>query len=145
VSLHDDIDDFKELTRMIISDKKEEKERQEREQRTVQLICPYCGTSSRIVWEEGTLPNCPSCGAVFSADDPQLVKAREELDEKASARRRAQEAAAIESAKTKSKIKKFVILGIVLVVLLIAAVVAAKLMGGNMHMEGGASFDFHIS
>ena len=56
-----------------------------------------------------------------------------------------EETAALESVKTRSKIRRYVIIGIVVVVALAAVVVAAKLYGGNLHLSGGGTFDFHIS
>ena len=145
MSLHDDLKDVKDLARMVMSDKKEEKQKADRERRTVQLVCPYCGTSSRFVFEEGKLPGCPSCGAVFEADDPQLKKLREEMEQDAQVDRRAREAAAIDSAKTRNKIRRYVIIGVIVIVLLIVAVIVAKLNGGSLHVGGGGSFNFHIS
>ena len=122
-----------------------EKTQAQREKNTVQLVCPYCGTSSRFVWEDGKLPTCPNCGATFDAEDPQIKKLREEKSQEADVQRRAQETAALESVKTRSKIRRYVIIGIVVVVALAAVVVAAKLYGGNLHLSGGGTFDFHIS
>ena len=109
------------------------------------LVCPYCGTTSKYVWEDGKLPTCPSCGAAFDADNEQLKKYREEREMEADTDRRVYEAAALEKVKTKSKIRRYIIIGVVVVVLLTAAVIAAKLNGGNLHLGGGASFNFHVS
>ena len=73
MSFRDEINKAAELVREAMAEKKEEREQLEREQKKVQLICPYCGTGSIVVWEEGRLPGCPSCGAAFSADDPQIA------------------------------------------------------------------------
>ena len=108
-------------------------------------MCPYCGTSTRFVWEEGKLPTCPSCGAAFEEDNEQLKKLREERNMKAETERRVYEAAAIKKAKTRSKVRRYIIIGVVVVVALAAVVIAAKLYGGNLHLGGGATFDFHIS
>ena len=143
MSFHEDLEDLKELARMVTSDKKEEKEREERERRTVQLVCPYCGVSSRIVWEEGRLPVCPSCGASFEENDPQLIKLRENKTRQMDMENRAREAAAIDSAKTKLKIRRFIIIGIIVIILLIAAVIIAKINGGSLHITG--RFHFNIS
>ena len=145
MSFRDEINKAAELAREAMAEKKEEREQLEREQKKVQLICPYCGTSSIVVWEEGRLPGCPSCGAAFSADDPQIEKLREEMREKANLHQRAREAAAIDSAKTRNKIRRYVIIGILVIVLLIVAVIATRLNGGSLRLEGGGSFNFHIS
>ena len=144
MSLHDDLEDALELARTVISDKKAEKEKAEQERKTVQLVCPYCGTSSRFVWEEGKLPSCPNCGAAFE-EDARLEKMRSELDARAEAERRKREAEAAESEKTKRKIRRYIIIGIVVIAVLIAAVIAAKLNGGSLHFNGDASFHFQIS
>ena len=141
MSLKESLEEVKELAHMVMEDRKEEKTQAQREKNTVQLVCPYCGTSSRFVWEDGKLPTCPNCGATFDAEDPQIKKLREEKSQEADVQRRAQETAALESVKTRSKI----IIGIVVVVALAAVVVAAKLYGGNLHLSGGGTFDFHIS
>ena len=133
------------LARTVFSDKKEEKERKEKERKTIELVCPYCGTTSKYVWEDGKLPTCQSCGAAFDADNEQLKKYREEREMEADTDRRVYEAAALEKVKTKSKIRRYIIIGVVVVVLLTAAVIAAKLNGGNLHLGGGASFNFHVS
>ena len=91
------------------------------------------------------LLTCPNCSATFDAEDPQIKKLREEKSQEADVQRRAQETAALESVKTRSKIRRYVIIGIVVVVALAAVVVAAKLYGGNLHLSGGGTFDFHIS
>lgn len=145
MSLHDDLEDAKELVHMVMEDRKEEKAKAQREKNTVQLVCPYCGTSSRFVWEDGKLPTCPNCGATFDAEDPQIKKLTEERSMEQDTRRRVQEAAAMESMKTRSKIRRYVIIGVVVIVVAIAAVVVAKLNGGSLHMQGGGSFNFHIS
>ena len=145
MSLKESLEEVKELAHMVMEDRKEEKTQAQREKNTVQLVCPYCGTSSRFVWEDGKLPTCPNCGATFDAEDPQIKKLREEKSQEADVQRRAQETAALESVKTRSKIRRYVIIGIVVVVALAAVVVAAKLHGGNLHLSGGGTFDFHIS
>ena len=145
MSLKESLEEVKELAHMVMEDRKEEKTQAQREKNTVQLVCPYCGTSSRFVWEGGKLPTCPNCGATFDAEDPQIKKLREEKSQEADVQRRAQETAALESVKTRSKIRRYVIIGIVVVVALAAVVVAAKLYGGNLHLSGGGTFDFHIS
>lgn len=145
MSLKESLEEVKELAHMVMEDRKEEKTQAQREKNTVQLVCPYCGTSSRFVWEDGKLPTCPNCGATFEAEDPQIKKLREEKSQEADVQRRAQETAALESVKTRSKIRRYVIIGIVVVVALAAVVVAAKLYGGNLHLSGGGTFDFHIS
>jgi protein-arginine kinase activator protein McsA len=145
MSLKESLEEVKELAHMVMEDRKEEKTQAQREKNTVQLVCPYCGTSSRFVWEDGKLPTCPNCGATFDAEDPQIKKLREEKSQEADVQRRAQETAALESVKTRSKIRRYVIIGIVVVVALAAVVVAAKLYGGNLHLSGGGTFDFHIS
>ena len=142
---HDDFREVIGLARNFFADKKEEKERKEKESRTIELVCPYCGTSTRFVWEEGKLPTCPSCGAAFEEDNEQLKKLREERNMKAETERRVYEAAAIEKAKTRSKVRRYIIIGVVVVVALAAVMIAAKLYGGNLHLGGGATFDFHIS
>ena len=145
MSLHDELNDVKDLVGMVLSDRKEEKEKEERERRTVQLVCPYCGTSSRIVWEDGKLPSCASCGAVFRADDPQLVRLREAAERKAELELRAREQAALEAARTKRRIRRYIIIGIAVIVLLAALVFIANLIGGDVHIAGGGTFHFHIS
>lgn len=145
MSLKESLEEVKELAHMVMEDRKEEKTQAQREKNTVQLVCPYCGTSSRFVWDDGKLPTCPNCGATFDAEDPQIKKLREEKSQEADVQRRAQETAALESVKTRSKIRRYVIIGIVVVVALAAVVVAAKLYGGNLHLSGGGTFDFHIS
>ena len=145
MSLHNDFQDMIGLARTVFSDKKEEKERKEKERKTIELVCPYCGTTSKYVWEDGKLPTCQSCGAAFDADNEQLKKYREEREMEADTDRRVYEAAALEKVKTKSKIRRYIIIGVVVVVLLTAAVIAAKLNGGNLHLGGGASFNFHVS
>ena len=145
MSLHNDFQDMIGLARTVFADKKEEKERKEKERKTIELVCPYCGTTSKYVWEDGKLPTCPSCGAAFDADNEQLKKYREEREMEADTDRRVYEAAALEKVKTKSKIRRYIIIGVVVVVLLTAAVIAAKLNGGNLHLGGGASFNFHVS
>lgn len=145
MSLKESLEEVKELAHMVMEDRKEEKTQAQREKNTVQLVCPYCGTSSRFVWEDGKLPTCPNCGATFDAEDPQIKKLREEKSQEADVQRRARETAALESVKTRSKIRRYVIIGIVVVVALAAVVVAAKLYGGNLHLSGGGTFDFHIS
>ena len=145
MSLKESLEEVKELAHMVMEDRKEEKTQAQREKNTVQLVCPYCGTSSRFVWEDGKLPTCPNCGATFDAEDPQIKKLREEKSQEADVQRRAQETAALESVKTRSKIRRYVIIGIVVIVALAAVVVAAKLYGGNLHLSGGGTFDFHIS
>ena len=145
MSLQDELKDAVGLAKQVLSDRKEEKEREQRERRTVQLVCPYCGTSSKVVWEGGTLPNCPSCGAVFDANDPQLRHLVEEESLSAERQRRVKEEAAIQSAKTKKKIRMIIIIVILMIVLMIAAVVVAKLNGGSLHMEGDTTFHFRIS
>lgn len=145
MSLKESLEEVKELAHMVMEDRKEEKTQAQREKNTVQLVCPYCGTSSRFVWEDGKLPTCPNCGATFDAEDPQIKKLREEKSQEADVQRRARETAALESVKTRSKIRRYVIIGIVVVVALAAVVVAAKLYGGNLHLSGGGTFNFHIS
>ena len=145
MSLHDDFQDMMGLARNVFSDKKEEKERKEREHKTIELVCPYCGTSSKYVWEEGNLPTCPSCGATFEEDNEQLKKYREEREREADTDRRVYETAALEKVKTRSKIRRYIMIGVIVIVLLIVAVIAAKLNGGSLKLGGGASFDFHVS
>ena len=144
MGLHEDLNDMKDLANIFMSDKKEENRKKERERKTVELTCPYCGSVSRYVWEEGNLPTCPNCGAPFDADDEQLKKIREQRDRDAETERRVYEAQAIEKAKTKSKIRKYIIIGVILIVLIIVAVIAAKLNGGSLHLGGDATFNFHI-
>ena len=144
MSLHEDFNDMIELARTVISDKKEEKQRAERERRTIQLVCPYCSTSSRFVWEDGKLPDCPNCGAAFAADDPQLVKIREKFSLKQESERRAHEEAAVASAKMKRKIRFFVTIGVLVIILLIAAAIIAKMNGGALNFGGDATFNFHV-
>ena len=105
MSLKESLEEVKELAHMVMEDRKEEKTQAQREKNTVQLVCPYCGTSSRFVWEDGKLPTCPNCGATFDAEDPQIKKLREEKSQEADVQRRAQETAALESVKTRSKIR----------------------------------------
>lgn len=145
MSLHDDFEDVVGLAKTVLSDRKAEKEREQHERQMVQLVCPYCGSSNRFFWEEGKLPGCPNCGAVFDAEDSQLKKLRELHESKAETWHKAQETAAIESARTKSKIRRYIIIGMIVLIALIAIVVIAKLYGGNLHLEGGGNFEFHIS
>lgn len=144
MSLHDSLEEIRELASMVMEDKKKEKEKEEQERRTVELVCPYCGVRSRIVWEDGRLPACPNCGASFDADDPQLVKAREQRMRQLEMDDRVQEQMALESAKTKKTIKRFIIFGIVMMVILAALVIVANLNGGSLNFVGDGSFNFHI-
>lgn len=144
MSLHDDFEEVIGLAKSAIFDKKEEKKREEMERRTIELVCPYCGTSSRYVWEDGKLPSCPSCGAAFEEDNEQLKKFREEHISRAEIDRRAYETVAIEKARTRSKIRRYITIGVVVLVLMIALVIVAKLYGGNLKLGGGATFNFHV-
>jgi len=141
---HEDIEDMKELVRMVMSDKKEEKEREERAQKTVQIVCPFCGVSSRVIWEEGRLPVCPSCGASLEENDPQLQKIRADKARQMEIEEKAREAAAIDSAKLKNKIRRYIIIGVIVLVILIAAVILAGLNGGSLHIKGDGSFHLHV-
>ena len=144
-TLQDGINAVKGLTELIMSEKRDERERAEKDSKTVRIICPYCGTSSRFVWEEGKLPTCPSCGAVFEADDPKVKKALEEQARLEETRVRAREEAAVESAKTKNKIRRYIVIVAIIIVLAIVLVIIAKLNGGSLNMNGDAAFNFHIS
>jgi len=144
MSLHDDLDDLKGLAKMVFAQNKEEKKNAERESRTVQLVCPYCGESSRFVWEEGMLPKCPNCGSTFDADDEQIKKLQEQQIMRAESDIRAREKAAIDSAKTRNKIRMYIIIGIIVILLIIVAVIVAKINGGSLHMGGDATFNFHV-
>ena len=143
MSLHDDLDNMMDLAKMAMSDKKEENRRKEKARRTFELVCPYCGGIRRYVWEEGSLPTCPNCGATFDAEDEQLKRIREEWRQEADTERRVYEAQAIESAKTKKKIRRYIMIAVIIIVALIAAVIVAKLNGGSLKLDG--SFNFHVS
>ena len=32
------------------------------------LMCAFCGTEIKLVWDEGALPSCPNCGAAMRED-----------------------------------------------------------------------------
>ena len=142
MSLHDDLRDLMDLAGKAMSDKKAEKQRKEEERRKIQLICPYCGSVSLYTLEEGNLPKCPNCGSPFDEENEQLKKIREEREQEVEAERRVYEAQAIEKARTKSRIRRYIIIGILVIVLLIAAVILAKLNGGSLKINGG--FNFHV-
>ena len=144
MSFHEDLEDMKELVRMVISDKKEEKERKERARKTVQIVCPFCGVSSRVIWEEGRLPVCPSCGASLEENDPQLEKIRADKARQMEIEDKAREVAAIDSAKLKNKIRRYIIIGVIVLIILIAAVIIAGLNGGSLHITGDGSFHLHV-
>ena len=143
MSLHDDLDNMMDLAKMAMSDKKEENRRKEKARRTFELVCPYCGGIRRYVWEEGSLPTCPNCGATFDAEDEQLKRIREEWKQEAETERKVYETQAIESVKTKKKIRRYIILAVIIIVVLIVAVIVAKLNGGALKLNG--SFNFHVS
>jgi t-SNARE complex subunit (syntaxin) len=55
---------------------------------------------------------------------------------------RAREKAAVESAKTKNKIRMFIILGILFIIVMVVAGVLAYMNGGSFQMD--STFNFHF-
>lgn len=144
MGLRDEFDQVIGLAKEVVSDRAAEKKKAEEERKTVPLICPYCGASSKFLWQEGMLPKCPNCGATFDADDEQIRKIVSDHDLAVEAERKAQEIRALESAKTKAKIRRYVIIAVIVIVLIIVAMIVAKASGGSFHMGGDATFDFHV-
>ena len=54
--------------------------------KAVFLKCPYCGAQNKIIWREGALPRCPSCGGEY--DSSQVEEQKKAVAEAAEKRER---------------------------------------------------------
>ena len=118
--------------------------------KAVYLKCPYCGAQNKIIWREGALPRCPSCGGEY--DSAQVEEQKKALAEAAEKKRAAAEAAALSRRNAVSEPdvpwhKKFRIHIILVSALLIISIFAAiylALGGKSMSMHMDSNFEVHI-
>ena len=132
MAFFDDIKDVIHEAKALFPDENAGRNTDDSDTKAVYLNCPYCGAQNKIIWREGALPKCPSCGGEY--DRSQVEEQRKAVTQPASEPK----------VPWHKKFRIHIILVAMMLMMVIFAAIYLAFGGSSMSMHMDSNFEIHI-